>query len=235
MEKKKKIIAAAAAVLALLAAIFAAVLAVSLAGKSEQKRIEKEEENSTGISINDIGGLEYGSLYAYSGAFVEDGTDEEVENVAALSVKNNSSNAYQTVSLKVKCENGEEYEFFITALLPGKAVAVLEKNRKQYDGTAPTGTPEITESSFYAFSPDLNADSFEINAVGSVINLKNISDRDFTNDVYVYYKNTADGNQLGGITYRVNFGALKAGELSQRSSLHFSADNSEILYITYGE
>ena len=55
-----------------------------------------------------------------------------------------------------------------------------------------------------------------------------------TEDKEVYYKNVEDDIYHGGITYRVKFsGGIKAGEIKQIQSKHYSSKNSEILNLTY--
>lgn len=178
-------------------------------------------------------GIDVLGLLSYSGAYLEDGSDDAVENIAALRIRNDSGRAYQTLTLKVT-SNGTVYEFFVTALLPGKEITVLERNRAEFGGDQEIYSCEISESSYFTEEPSMHADMFTIQTFSGVINLRNDSPSDIANDVFVYYKSKDSSGLLGGITYRVNFGALKSGELAQRASGHFDPENSEILFVTYG-
>lgn len=179
------------------------------------------------------GGIEVLGLSSYTGAYIEDGTDDTVENIAALRIRNDSDRAYQTLTLKVT-SNGMVYEFFVTALLPGDELTVLERYRAVFGGTQEISSFEIAESSYFAEEPSMHEELFTLQLFSGVINLRNDSPTDMPNDVYVYYKAKDASGLLGGITYRVNFGALKSGELAQRASAHLSPENSELLFVTYG-
>lgn len=173
-------------------------------------------------------------MFAYTGAYPEDGSDEEVSGIAALSFTNKTGNFYQTLTIVVS-DGENEYEFFITSLKPGAHITVLERSKAPFAGEETSVTVTVKESSFFAVLPEMYPDTFAVQVLNGVMNLQNISERDISGDVYVYYKNKNADGYFGGITYRVNFGALAAGELAQRGSSHLSADNSEILFITYDE
>ncbi len=148
-------------------------------------------------------------LFSYTGAYAEDGSDEEVSGIAALTFTNGTGNFYQTLTANVS--DGENvYEFFITSLKPGARITVLERSKTPFSGKERSVTVTVKESSFFAALPE----TFAVQLLNGVMNLRNISDRDISGDVYVYYKNINADGYFGGITYRVNFGALAAGELS---------------------
>ena len=173
-------------------------------------------------------------FFAYDGSFVEDGSDADVKGIAAVKIKNNTADAYELMKIEVR-SGGEVYSFFVTALMPEMTVTVLEKNKKVLSGESSETSFSIIESSRYKAEPSLYQDKFSFEVFDGIMNLKNISGRDFDKDVYVYYKNKDDSGFLGGITYRINFGAIKKGALTQHPSAHLKKDSSAILFITYGE
>ena len=64
---------------------------------------------------------------------------------------------------------------------------------------------------------------------------KNTTDKDLK-DVYVYYKQVhTDGNFLGGITYRVSIGDMKAGKEIDSVAMHSSPKNTQVVSVTYRE
>lgn len=235
MKNKKKLILVILLVLFLLAAALGVVFGKR--GTDEKQASDPTEGQSEELTTEESWvydePYEVSGVFSYSGPYVEDGSDEPVENIAAIRITNHGKYALQTVTYEVYGE--ERLFFFATGVLPGDTVTVLEYKKTPFKEGTDYGEPVLSECSNYTVEPSLNADKFEITRMGSVINLKNISDKNMKYDVYLYYKNKNAEGYLGGITYRVNFGALKAGELAQRSSAHFSDENSEILFITYGE
>ena len=173
-------------------------------------------------------------LMSYSGAYAEDGTGEEVSGIAALTFVNDTGNFYQTLTLHVT-DGENEYEFFITSLKPGALITVLDRAKTPYAGEEKSVAVTVAESSFFADIPEMHIDTFSLQVLDGVINIKNISGKDIPGDVYIYYKNKNENGYFGGITYRINCGAIASGELVQRGSAHLSAGNSEILFIDYEE
>ena len=87
---------------------------------------------------------------------------------------------------------------------------------------------------FFEQKLSLESENFEITPLNSVFNIKNISNKNFSSDVYVYFKKTdADGNFFGGITFRSNAGKLKTGEFKQIPASHFTQEDSEVLFVSY--
>ena len=126
-------------------------------------------------------------------------------------------------------------EFVITDLPAGKTVIVLEKNRSTF--------PKQDYLSFmlqdvvrFKENMDVCADRFEITGMEGALNVRNISQTDIDGDVYVYYKMISGDVLYGGITFRVKIeGGLRAGELRQVSSEHFSPDRCMIMSVTTEE
>lgn len=180
------------------------------------------------------------SLYAfcmgtYSGAFVEDGTDEQVQDVLAIVIKNVGNEPVEYGQLTAKYR-GKPVEFDFSGLPATGSVLVMEKNRTVYSGSG-----KITDLSCeqMAMPVDLVFDfenDFRLYPSDGVINIENISGRDFEDDVSVFYKNFEYGLFLGGITYRARFsGGVKAEKYAQSMQSHYFTDRSAILYMSYGQ
>ena len=65
----------------------------------------------------------------YAGIFVEDGSDEIVSDVFAITVVNNSDKMLQYAQVVITC-GGEEYTFDMSTIPAGARAQVLEKNKK---------------------------------------------------------------------------------------------------------
>ena len=179
-------------------------------------------------------GIYITDLTSYSGAFVEDGSNEKVKNIASLDLVNEGSADIQYIEISVKTEK-ETYEFVATTLIRGIKVTVLEKDRKPFEKNAVIVSAQIKAIAPFQSEISVCRDDFEVQIMDSVMNLRNISDKDYSSTVFVYYKNYVGDGFLGGITYRVRFDTIGAGELRQMSSSNLVKGTSKVVFITTGE
>ena len=171
------------------------------------------------------------SIGQYTGEFLEDGSDKPTANVISLVVKNNSNKVIQYGEINLKVNNKDKITFKVSNLPAKTSVLVMES----------TGKVEFNKDDKYECltpvqatldSMSLMEDKIEIvKAEDGLISIKNKSDKDF-DTVYVYYKYYQKGGAyLGGITYRVKFENVKAGETVEEKTSHYSKDFSEILMV----
>mgnify|MGYP003299531222 CR=1 FL=1 len=80
----------------------------------------------------------------------------------------------------------------------------------------------------------IQSDSLEIYVNDGVFNVKNISDQDINEVIYIYFKNFSNDSYFGGITYRVKINGIKKGMMSQVMSNHYHVDSSKVLFVTIG-
>ena len=194
--------------------------------------LSQTEESGGAVYKYTNSGYKFSRLSSYTGEYVEDGKNENVKNIAAITIKNTTETDCRYAEVSVVTE-GETYEFAFTTLKSGESVTVLEKNKKSYNEKSKIKTISIDKISGFQEKPQMYKDIFELTVMDGVINIKNISDKDIDGTVYVYYKNTRDGRLFGGITYRIPFDSIKAGELKQMPSKHLSKENSVLEFITY--
>jgi hypothetical protein len=166
----------------------------------------------------------------YNGAFVEDGSDEPVQNVAALLVTNGSEQYLDLAKLTYEID-GQEAVFLVMGLPAGGTAWVLESSRR-------------TASAQSEFRHKNTVTSFRDNAVnrlegvdlefnGTMLRATNTTDKTFK-ALTVYYKVLHDdGNYLGGIAYMVTFGDLEPGESVEKIAGHFQSDKTHIVRIGY--
>lgn len=189
-------------------------------------------EGISGTSFDN--GLSVLCTGSYSGAYLEDGTDEQVQDVLCIVVKNNGQQMIEYGRITLSSE-GQTAEFVFSGLPVGAAVLVQEKNRltafEQTDAFAfSLAECALPGSIVLAFGDD-----FELYPDDGVLNVKNISGRDFSGDVSVFYKNFAYGLFLGGITYRARIsGGIPNGAIAQSMQKHYQLDTSAIVYMAYG-
>lgn len=199
-------------------------------GDAEQTTSAEQAE-----MVMDLGGCVMITEYlSYTGAFMEDRTDEVVTDVLAIRVTNTGEEYIQTMDITLLAGDVEAV-FSLSTLFPGETAIVLEKNRMAYS-TAPEFTEaRLSTLALFQEKPTLCEDQLEIQCLNGVINIINISSQDITGDIYVYYKNCINDVYYGGITYRIRIqGGLKAGEIRQGSAAHFNPGTSSIVFVTCG-
>ena len=82
----------------------------------------------------DLGeGLQIVNIGSYTGAYVEDGTDEVVSGVLMLVVTNNGEEALQYAEITVPTESGDAF-FSLSTLPAGESCVLLELNRMEHTG-----------------------------------------------------------------------------------------------------
>lgn len=183
----------------------------------------------------DLGqGLSVTGMGSYSGPFYEDGSDDEVSEILAVTVKNDSAKYLEYMEFELII-GGKSCAFSLSTLPPGQSAVVLEKNRCEYTAAA-AETASVSLCAFFETQPDMQENRFAITLADGIINVENITDSDISEDVLVYYKNKVGGIYYGGITYRVRIeGGVSAGEIRQIPATHFSLNSSEVLFVVCGQ
>lgn len=173
--------------------------------------------------------LTVASVGAFTGEYVEDGSDEYVQNVAALVVQNTSDKPIQYATVTVKDTEEKEYTFVLSTLPSGHSALVLEAEKQTY--TKGTELSEITAAVTECDELSKNSEKVNVSFDGEKLCLENLTDTDFR-AVYVRYKNYASGNvYLGGITYNATFETVAAGGEYSYEPAHFFEGGSVILMV----
>lgn len=195
-------------------------------GDSDKKDNSKETEKAEQIVLSDSN-LTVESIGAYSGSFIEDGSDEATKNVTAMLITNNSDQMLQVALIDFQVNSNETASFKVTNLPAGTSTLVLESNKREFSdkdtytyGNAATG---------YMDQPTLEEDKVELKTENGKITLKNKTDKELKT-VYVYYKYMQIGGAyFGGITYRTPFENVGAGKEAEAVAAHFNPDSSQIM------
>lgn len=202
-------------------------------GGDEQQPTESE-------ALQSVEGLDLGSgviitgYLPYTGAFMEDRTDEVVADVLGIKITNTGEEYVQAMDITLT-DGDVTAEFSLSTLFPGQTVVVLEKNRMAYTDAPEFTAAETSSVALFDGNPGMAEDKIKIQCLDGVINITNISEEDITGDILVYYKNYIGGIYYGGITYRLRVeGGLKAGEIRQGSAAHFNTSNSAVVFATCG-
>ena len=177
-------------------------------------------------------GLSLMSASRYAGAFVEDGTDDIVSDVLAITIRNDGDKTVQYAHI-ILTQGEAAYEFDVTTLPVGASVQLLELSRQPMPDSTDGMTAEVSACAVFDTEPSLCEDVFRIETQDTAITITNNSDSDITGQIYVYYKIAYGDLYMGGITYRVGAAGLKAGESTTCYAGHFSTDYSKLMFVTY--
>ena len=87
-------------------------------GDSDKNDNSKETEKAEQIVLSDSN-LTVESIGAYSGSFIEDGSDEATKNVTAMLITNNSDQMLQVALIDFQVNSNETASFKVTNLPAG--------------------------------------------------------------------------------------------------------------------
>ena len=206
--------------------ILSLVLLLGACGRDENAA------GSEGEVLPSLGdGLALRSMDSYAGIFVEDGSDDTVDGVCAITVENTGEKTVQYAHITLT--RGEDaWQFDLSTLPPGESAQLLEQDRQSMPEETDGMTASVTNFAVFDSEPSLCEEVFDIKTQDNAITVTNHSDQDVTGPVYVYYKAANGKLYMGGITYRVKFSGLAAGESATGYAGHFAKD-SRLMFVTY--
>lgn len=177
-------------------------------------------------------GLEITSVGRYAGSFVEDGSDDIVSDVCAITVRNNAAATVQYAHITLSIGEGS-YEFDLSTLPSGASAQLLELSRQPLPESTDGLTASLSSFAPFDTEPTLCEDAISIDAQDTAITITNVSGSDITGQIYVYYKSAYGDLYIGGITYRTGVSGLAAGESTTLYASHYSTAYSRIMFVTY--
>jgi len=189
--------------------------------------------NNTGKKVSsnfkvDDAAITIQRVNGYSGIFIEDGSDKEVKNVAAIEVKNTSNKPLEFAQIQLY--NGSKKLVFDVSTLPANSSAVvMEKNKTSFNSSK--GVTYGGTTAGYVNSLE-KASSVKCKKVkNNGIEVTNTSSKNIP-CVRVFYKyKSSEGYYVGGITYTAKVEDLKAGASQTIYPSHFASDGGEIMMV----
>ena len=224
MKKKNKMILLIAAAAAVLVAVIC-ILSPGNGGGNDGENLLSEK-----MLLGE--GIELQALNGYQGPYVEDGTDDIVSDVLAITVRNDGDKTVQYAHI-ILTQGETAYEFDVTTLPVGASAQLLELSRQPMPDNTDGMTAQVTACAVFDTEPTMCEDVFQIETQDTAITITNNSGSDITGQIYVYYKIAYGDLYMGGITYRVGAAGLKAGESTTCYAGHFSTDYSKLMFVTY--
>lgn len=184
------------------------------------------------VSIDLGSGLEITNISRFAGSFIEDGSDDVLSDVCAITVKNNAAATVQYAHITLSIGEGS-YEFDLSTLPSGASAQLLELSRQPLPESTDGLTASLTSFAPFDTEPTLCEDAISIDAQDTAITITNVSGSDITGQIYVYYKSAYGDLYIGGITYRTGVSGLAAGESTTLYASHYSTAYSRIMFVTY--
>ncbi len=168
-------------------------------------------------------------LAAYDGPFLEDGSGDEVTNIAALVVRNTGAYGVSSAHITLQWDSGA-YLFFADMIPAGESVLLLELSRREYEQRSWTCCVGFQQQDLSDWS------------AGSKITVKEegIGTLLITNEeavpvenIKLFYKSylSPPGIFVGGITYSAEIRRLEPGETTQISPEFFVNGFTKIIRI----
>ena len=170
------------------------------------------------------------AINPYTGVFLEDGSDVEVQNIYTVVIRNRSSNCAEYIDLTISREDGKKLNFVASAIEAGATVVIMETNATAFEVTEYTSCTARV-ASLEQFTLSENSIHFKEDANGALV-VTNIGDADIP-CVRIFYKFYMSdvGVYVGGITYTAKVIDLAKGESKVVMPSHYAQENSKIVMI----
>lgn len=164
----------------------------------------------------------------YNGVFLEDGSDRDIANVAAIAVQNPTGINIEYGDVTI-VQGGQTYEFTYSDLPAGGRIVVMEKNAKGYADGELESVDQIYAS---IDSFPMTADQVTVvENADSTLTVTNVSGHDIP-CVRVFYKyRMAENTFVGGITYTAKLTALGAGQSQTINPSHYIYGSSQVMMV----
>lgn len=220
--------AAVAAVIALIAAAVL-ILGKGMGTAKLEGFTPLDEENLTQDITLDSEDVTLDAVGVYTGKYVEDGSDADIENVPAILVTNHGTSMIETAEIQLHLGEKGIAVFAMTDIPAGKTALVLDQNKLE----CVEGVTAEYWAEFIKFAEDasLEKDKFNITGTQGKLTLKNKTEEEYE-FVYAYYKNKLTRDvYLGGITYRATFEQILSQGEEEVEAIHYEPETSELTLI----
>ena len=186
------------------------------------------EADISGVEL--LPGVTVSEPFPYSGKYVEDGSDDAVENIAAVRLTNVGATDYLYLEFSVTTSDGD-YAFTASSVHVGTVMTVLCKEKKTCSEGESVLSVDCPIHAEYQTPPTMCEDQFSFVQAPGSFSIKNISGQDLNGKITVYYKSTDENGYLGGITFRTVLNGMKADAEEWMPSGHMG----QIVFVTYEE
>ena len=169
------------------------------------------------------------SVSSYDGIYLEDGSDGEIEGVAALLIQNTGKTDVEYADITIN-RSDQSWTFEVSDLPAGELAVVQEKNKALYQEGTYIGCSAVAAEQE---GLEMSEDEIKVEETddGS-LKITNLTDREIP-CVRIFYKfyMEEENTYVGGITYTSKLNGLPAGGSRVVRPSHYSAGNSRIVMI----
>ena len=200
-------------------------------------RPTQPELEQVGGSMDQAGfpfALEYTSLVAqkliaYEGAYLEDGSEEAVTDVAALILENTGTIGIEYAQI-ILVQDGKELSFDATYIPPKSTILLLEENKQPYSPATVTACRcrTVIPGVF-----DRAERTVAIKETGMcTLEVTNLTDQTISG-IRIYYKHHEGENDLyvGGITYSTVIPDLAPGETRSITPYRYASGYAQVVAV----
>ncbi len=169
------------------------------------------------------------AISAYEGPYLEDGSDDEVVDIAALKIYNSGMEEISNLYIELLWENGS-FVFEGDHIPPDATVVLLERNRGLFHNYCYKAC-NIRQEIFKMC--DIQ-DQIAIAEEGlGTVTVTNLTDRTLL-DVNVYYKSWLNPPDVyvGGITYKTEIPQLLPQQTVSLSPYHYACGYNKVVTVT---
>ncbi len=172
--------------------------------------------------------LQIQRISSYEGPFLEDGSDTEVVNVAALHVYNAGDREITKARITLRQGNAH-YVFYGEHFPPGTTVVLLEQEARTYQHGAVTYCTGWQEAAVCKQQEGILVTD---KSMGTVV-VTNLTDRTIQN-ICLYYKSwlSPPDVYMGGITYKAEIAELLPGQTQYLYPSHYATGYSKVVSVT---
>lgn len=168
-------------------------------------------ENNNAVEfpyILEEGKISVDSVFQFTG-FNPDNENTEGENIAALTVVNQSEQHLASARFTLKLADGAELAFEITDLPAGQKAMIFEKENQVYE--LDDVCQEITDTAEFEDVSPVMADRLSAEVQETAVTLTNHSEEDLSN-LLLHCHCVIDDAYFGGLTYMYPIESIPAGQ-----------------------
>lgn len=183
--------------------------------------------------ILEEGKISIDSVFQFTG-FNPDNGNAEGENIAALTVVNQSEQHLSSAQFTVKLADGARLAFEVTDLPAGQKAMIFEKENQVYE--LDDVCQEITDTAEFEDVSPVMADRLSAEVQETAVTLTNHSEEDLSN-LLLHCHCVIDDAYFGGLTYTYPIASIPAGQsasvdavdcyLGQAAVVRVSRDSGE--------
>lgn len=223
----------------IVAAILIAAIAIAAAYSTKNKYPSSNENSDAdaqqekGLAFPyelEDGMLSIDSVFQFTG-FNPDNGNSEGENIAALTVVNQSEQHLASAQFTVKLADGAQLAFEITDLPAGQKAMIFEKENQVYE--LDDVCEEITDTAEFEDSSPVMADRLSAEVQETAVTLTNNSEEDLT-DLLLHCHCVIDDAYFGGLTYTYPIESIPAGQSASVDAVDCYLGQAAVVRVSRG-